>query len=339
MSAFSNDIAVDLGTTNTLVYVVDRGIIIDEPSVVAVSARRGTREVWAVGAAAVQIIGRTPESLELVKPLQDGVIADFLAVEEILRQFIRRARTMRGLRRPSVLVSVPAGATPVERRAVADAVQEAGARKVLLIAEPVAAALGAGLPVDEAPASMVVDIGGGTADLAVLSRGSIVEARSSRCAGHAMDAAIVRHVRRAHGLAITTENAEQIKIEAGSASTTARQKADTTIRGRDVRGGRLKSVVLTGKDIATALEAPIDDLAEFLARALEDLPPKVSAEIETRGICLTGGGALLDNLGEELGRRLRIGFFVPRDPLRTVIKGSALVLEQLEDWEHLLIRV
>ena len=214
---FSDDIAIDLGTANTLVHVVGRGIIIDESSVVAVLVRGGTREVLAVGLRAKAMLGRTPEPIELVRPMRDGVIADFIATEEMLRQFISRAKTMLGFRRPRILICVPAGATPVERRAVYETAVSAGARKVYLIEEPVAAALGAGLPIDGPSAFMVVDIGGGTTDIAVLSRGNVVQARSLRVAGNAMDEAIMRYIRRKHGLVIGEANAERVKIEAGTA--------------------------------------------------------------------------------------------------------------------------
>jgi rod shape-determining protein MreB len=239
-SVFSDDIAVDLGTANTLVCVVGRGVIIDEPSVVALRNHRGTRELLAVGLKAKQMLGRTPEGIETIRPLRDGVIADFLATEEMLRQFIKRAKTKSGFRRPRILISVPAGATPVERRAVYETALSAGARQVYLVEEPVAAAIGAGLPVDEPTGSMVLDIGGGTADLAVLSLGGVVMARSIKVAGNAMDEAIIRYVRKEHQLLIGEANAERIKIEAGSASPTPNGRAaEIHIMGRDLKLGNL----------------------------------------------------------------------------------------------------
>jgi rod shape-determining protein MreB len=217
-SVLSDDIAIDLGTANTLVHVAGKGIVIDEPSVVALRSRGGVREVLAVGHKAKMMLGRTPESIETIRPLRDGVIADFIATEEMLRQFIKRTKSMLGFVRPRILICVPAGATPVERRAVYETALSAGARKAYLIEEPVAAAIGAGLPVDEPTGSMVVDIGGGTTDIAVLSLGGVVQARSLRCAGNAMDEAIIRFVRRNHQLLIGEPNAERIKVEAGSAS-------------------------------------------------------------------------------------------------------------------------
>jgi len=338
-TAFSDDIAIDLGTANTLVSVVGRGIIIDEPSVVAVRARNGTREVLAVGQKAKMMLGRTPESIETIRPLRDGVIADFIATEEMLRQFIKRAKSMLGFRRPRILICVPAGATPVERRAVYETAVSAGARRVYLIEEPVAASLGAGLPIDEPSGSMVVDIGGGTTDIAVLSLGGVVQARSLRCAGNAMDEAIIRYVRRRHQLLIGEANAERIKIEAGSAVAQPNGRdTEIHIRGRDLRQGRPKSIVLGPHDIAEALEVPIEEIAEFTQRALEDLPPEVSTDICERGINLTGGGALLDKLDTELERRVGVRFLVPESPMQCVVKGTMIVMEQFAEREHLLIK-
>jgi len=256
-SLFSDDIAIDLGTSNTLVHVLGRGTVIDEPSVVAIRTRNGQREVLAVGETAKLMLGRTPESIETIRPLRDGVIADFIATEEMLRQLIKRTKRMFGLVRPRILICVPAGATPVERRAVFETAVSAGARKVFLIEEPVSAAIGAGLPVDDPSGLMVVDIGGGTTDIAVLSLGGVVQARSLRCAGNAMDEAIIRYVRRRHQLLIGDANAERIKIQAGTATTVPNGRdAEIHIRGRDLRQGRPKSIVLSPAHIAEALEDP-----------------------------------------------------------------------------------
>jgi rod shape-determining protein MreB len=337
-SAFSDDIAIDLGTANTLVHVAGRGIIIDEPSAVAVRTHRTSREILAVGRKAKTLIGRAPESIELVRPLRDGVIADFIATEEMLRQFIKRAKTMLGFRRPRILICVPAGATPVERRAVYDTAMSVGARKVYMIAEPVAASLGAGLPIDDPGGSRVVDVGGGTADIAVLSGGSIVAARTLRCAGNAMDEAIIRYVRRKHNLLIGEANAERIKIEAGTAQAGANGRAEVHIRGRDLRMGWAKSAVLTPRDIAEALTEPVEALADFVQRALEELPPDVVSDITRRGIHLTGGGALLDKLDLALTRRVGVKFHVQQNPMHCVVKGSAAVLAGLAERAHLLMR-
>ena len=337
-SAFSDDIAIDLGTANTLVHVAGRGIIIDEPSVVALKVTSTSREILAVGQKAKQMLGRTPESIETIRPMRDGVIADFVATEEMLRHFIKRTKTMLGFRRPRILICVPAGATPVERRAVYETAISAGARKVYIIEEPVAAAIGAELPIDEPAGSMVVDMGGGTTDVAVLSLGGVVQARSLRVAGNAMDDAIQRYVRREHQLVIGEANAERIKIEAGSASLNVNGSAtEVHIRGRDLKQGRTKSIVLGTEDIAEALAAPIEEIAEFIQRALEDLPPDVGADVCDRGICLTGGGALLDRIDKELERRVGVKFTIPANPTHCVVKGSAAVLEKLPAREHLLI--
>jgi rod shape-determining protein MreB len=335
---FSDDIAIDLGTANTLVHVVGRGIIIDEPSVVAVQVRGGMREVLAVGLRAKAMLGRTPEPIELVRPMRDGVIADFIATEEMLRQFISRAKTMLGFRRPRILICVPAGATPVERRAVYETAVSAGARKVYLIEEPVAASLGAGLPIDGPSAFMVVDIGGGTTDIAVLSRGNVVQARSLRVAGNAMDEAVMRYVRRKHGLVIGEANAERIKIEAGTALAAPNgRQIEIHIKGRDLRQGRMKSAVLGPQHMGEALSGPVAEMAEFIQRALEDLPPEIAAEVVKRGIVLTGGGALLNRLDVALSQITGARFVVPDSPMHCVIKGTATVLEQLAERQHLLI--
>jgi rod shape-determining protein MreB len=338
-SAFSDDVAIDLGTANTLVHVAGRGIIIDEPSIVAVRAYRGVREILGVGRKAKALVGRTPESLEIVRPLRDGVIADFVATEEMLRQFIKRTKSALGFRRPRILICVPAGATPVERRAVYDTAMSVGARKVYLIAEPVAASLGAGLPIEEPGGAMVVDIGGGTTDIAVLSSGIIVSARTLRCAGNAMDEAIIRYVRRKHHLLIGEANAERIKIEAGTAQAAANGRtAEVHIRGRDLRKGLAKSVVLTPKDVAEALAEPIGAIADFVQRALEDLPPDILSDIARRGVHLTGGGALLDKIDAALTRRVGVKFHVQKNPMHCVVKGSAAVLSGLPEHAHLLMR-
>ncbi|HZT46866.1 MAG TPA: rod shape-determining protein [Hyphomicrobiaceae bacterium] len=336
--AFSDDIAIDLGTANTLVHVVGRGIIIDEPSVVAVQVRGGTRVVLAVGLRAKAMHGKTPEPIEIVRPMRDGVIADFVATEEMLRQFISRAKTMLGFRRPRILVCVPAGATPVERRAVYETAVSAGARKVYLIEEPVAASLGAGLPIDGPQAFMVVDIGGGTTDIAVLAQGNVVQARSLRVAGNAMDEAIMRYVRRRHGLVIGESNAERIKIEAGTALAQPNgRQVEIHIKGRDLRDGRIKAVVLGPADMAEALSGAVSEMAEFIQRALEDLPLRTAEDVVRRGIVLTGGGALLDRLDRALARLVGVEFIVPESPMHCVIKGTAAVLEQIAERQHLLI--
>jgi rod shape-determining protein MreB len=336
---FSDDIAIDLGTANTLVHVVGRGIIIDEPSVVALVTRDGIREVMEVGLRARAMQGqKLPEGVEIIRPMRDGVIADFIATEEMLRQFIRRAKRALGFRRPRILICVPSGATPVERRAVYETALSVGARRVYLIEEPVAAALGAALPIDGPSAFMVIDIGGGTSDVAVLSEGKVVAARSLRVAGNAIDEAIMRYVRRRHGLVIGELNAERIKIEAGAALVQANgRNVEVHIKGRDVRDRQPRSAVLSVAEIAEALAAPIGAIAEFIERALEDLPPSVLPEVEKQGLVLTGGGALLHGLDIALAERLAIKVQVPESPMHCVIRGTATALEHLNEREHLLV--
>ncbi len=335
----SDDIAIDLGTANTLVYVAGRGVILNEPSVVAVRSKGGVRDVLAVGEKAKQMLGRTPESIETIRPLRDGVIADFVATEEMLRQFIGRTKSIVDFIRPRILICVPAGATPVERRAVYETAMTAGARKVYLVEEPVAAAIGAGLPIDEPKGSMIVDIGGGTTDIAVLSLGGVVQASSIRCGGNAMDEAIIRYVRRNHQLLIGEANAERIKIEAGSASREVNGAAtEIVIRGREIREGKPKTAVLGPHNIAEALEVPIEKIAEFIQHTIEDLPPELSTDICERGIHLSGGGSKLAKLDQELERRIGIKIHLPERPEQCVIAGSAAILETLKEREHLLIR-
>ncbi len=338
-SAFSDDIAIDLGTANTLVHVVGRGVIIDEPSVVAVVQRGGSREVLGVGLKAKALIARRPpERVELIRPMRDGVIADFIATEEMLRQFITRAKSMLGFRRPRILIGVPAGATPVERRAVYETALSAGARKVYLLEEPVAAAIGAGLPIDNPDAFMVVDVGGGTTDIAVLAEGNVVQARSRRIAGTAMDEAIMRHIRRKHHLIIGEANAERLKMEAGTAVAQPNgQHIEIRIKGRDLRIDRPMEAVLSPSDMAEALAGPIGEMSEFVRRALEDLPAPVANDVIRQGIVLTGGGAMLDRLDVALQRNVGVKFMVPPTPMHCVIRGSAAVLESLDTREHLLI--
>ena len=338
MSAFSDDIAIDLGTANTLVYVPGRGIIIDEPSVVAIRSRNGTREVIAVGQRAKMMVGRTPDGIETIKPMRDGVIADFVATEAMLRHFLTRAKSAFGFRRPRVMICVPAGSTPVERRAVFETAVTAGARKVYLIEEPVAAALGAGLPVKEPMGSMIVDIGGGTTDIAVLSLGGVLESKSIRCAGYAMDDAIIRYIRREHQLLVGETNAERIKMEVGTAYQGANgRQVEIRISGRDLKTGRPKVIVLGPQDVARSLESPLELIAEAIQRTLERLPAEVATDIAERGICLSGGGALLNKIDVELGRRTGGRFHVPENPTHSVIRGTGMVLERLSEHEQFVI--
>lgn len=337
-AVFSDDIAIDLGTANTLVHVAGRGIIIDEPSVVAVRAKDIPRHVIAVGEAALTLKERSPEPIDLIRPLRDGVIADFVATEEMVRSFITRAKSKFGFRRPRILICVPAGATPVERRAVYETAKAAGARRVYLVEEPVAAAIGAGMEIDDSVATMILDIGGGTSDIAVLSKGEIVYTASLKVAGNAFDEAIRRYVRRAHQLGIGLASAERIKIEAGAAGSRANGRvAEAHIRGRDVVQRRMKSVVLRPHDVGAALEGPIADMAELVRRALEDLAPEFRADVGKRGVLMTGGGALLNGLDVELTRQVGVPFKVAPNPMQCVVGGTAIILASLGEREQLLV--
>lgn len=335
---FSDDIAIDLGTANTLVHVAGRGIIIDEPSVVAVRAKDTPRHVIATGEQAITLKARSPDPIELIRPLRDGVIADFVATEEMLRTFISRAKSKYGFRRPRILICVPAAATPVERRAVYETAKAAGARRVYLVEEPVAAAIGAGVEIDKDGVTMILDIGGGTSDIAVLTLGEVVHTASLKVAGNAFDEAIRRYVRRAHQLSIGLASAERIKIEAGAAGTRANGRvAEAHIRGRDVVRKRMKEVVLRPHDVGTALEGPIGDMAELVRRALEDLSPEHRAEVGKQGILMTGGGALLEGLDAELARQVGVPFRLAPNPMQCVVTGTAIILASLGEREQLLV--
>lgn len=333
---FSDDITIDLGTANTLVHVAGKGIVIDEPSLVAVRLHGAAREVLGVGAAARTLLIRSPDKLEGLRPLRDGVIADFAATEEMLRQFLKRTKSMLGFRRPRVLVCVPAGATPVERRAVYETVEQVGARKIYLVEEPVAAAIGAGLPIEMNAAFLVVDIGGGTTDIAVLANGAVMQSRSLKCAGNAMDEAIVRYVRREHRLIVGEANAEKIKIAAGTADTKGKRAAKIRLKGRDLDTGEEKTVALSARDVAVALAGPVEEIADFIERAIGDLPADLATDVTARGILLSGGGGQLHGLDRELERRLEIAVEVSPTPMHCVVKGAAAILADLTHHRQLL---
>ena len=335
----SSDMAIDLGTANTLVYVPGRGIVLDEPSVVAVAVRDGVREVIAVGHEAKLMMGRTPGSIQVVQPLREGVIADFAAAEEMIKRFIRRVHPRHPFAHPRILICVPASATPVERRAVHEAGIVAGARRVYLIEEPVAAAIGAGLPVTEPRGSMIVDIGGGTTDIAVTSLGGVLYSRSFRTAGHAMDAAIINYIRFNHRILIGEATAEALKKESGSAIAKVNgARVSIPIKGRDLQRGLPREVILQSEDIADALGAPIQQILEGIQQALADIPPDLASDIGDAGIYLTGGGALLSGLDVRLAQETGVKFKIAEDPLRCVARGTGMALEQLESITDLLIK-
>ncbi len=339
MGFVSSDMAIDLGTANTLVYVPGRGIVLEEPSVVAIARRDTGREVIAVGREAKSMVGRTFGPIETVQPMRDGVIADFTAAEEMIKHFVRQVHRRSAFTSLRILICVPASATPVERRAVHEAALAAGARRVYLIEEPVAAALGAGLPVSEPRGSMIVDIGGGTTDFAVMSMGNVIYSRSIRTAGNAMDEAIINYVRFNHHLLVGASSAEAIKKEAGTAIAKANGTRVTVhVRGRDLQRGLPTEITLEPQDIANALSLPIQQIVTGIQQALSEIPPDLAGDIAQAGIFLTGGGALLDKLDVRLSNETGVKFRVAEDPLRCVARGSGIALEQLGSMADLLIK-
>ncbi|MEI7560059.1 MAG: rod shape-determining protein [Actinomycetes bacterium] len=320
------DIAVDLGTANTLVYVRGRGIVLSEPSVVAVDQRSG--EVHAVGAEAKRMLGRTPGTISAIRPLKDGVIADFEVTEEMLRHFIQKVHQGR-FAHPRVVVCVPSGVTNVEQRAVEEACISAGARQAYLIEEPMAAAIGSGLPVGEPTGSMVVDIGGGTSEMAVISLGGIVVAKSIRVAGDEFDEAIVNYVKRDYKVLIGTQTAEEVKVQIGSAFP-MEEELQAEIRGRDLVSGLPKTVVLTSEEIRTALEDPIQQILGAVRETLDQTPPELASDIMDRGIMMAGGGSLLNGLVERIRNETQMPVHLAESPLTCVAIGSGKSLEEFE---------
>src|SRR5258707_2009832 len=301
LGMLSSDMAIDLGTANTLVYVKGRGVVLNEPSVVAMMTKNGKKHVLAVGNDAKQMLGRTPGNIEAIRPMRDGVIADFEVAEEMIKHFIRKVHNRRSFANPMIIVCVPSGSTAVERRAIQESALSAGARRVFLIEEPMAAALGAGLPVSEPTGSMVVDIGGGTTEAPVLSLGGIVYSRSVRVGGDKMDEAIIAYIRRHQNLLIGEASSERIKKEIGSAAPPADgDRVNLDIKGRDLLNGVPKEIIITQRHIAEALAEPVGSIVEAVKGALEATPPELAADIVDKGIVLTGGGFLLANFGPVL---------------------------------------
>ncbi len=329
----SADMAIDLGTANTLVYVKGRGIVLNEPSVVAIINRRGKKQVQAVGDEAKMMLGRTPGNIEAIRPLRDGVIADFEVAEEMIKHFIRKVHNRRSFASPQVVVCVPSGSTAVERRAIQESAESAGARKVYLIEEPMAAAIGAGLPVTEPTGSMVVDIGGGTTEVAVLSLGGIVYSRSVRVGGDKMDEAIIAYIRRTHNLLVGEATAERVKKEIGSACAPEDGNGATiTIKGRDLMNGVPKEIVITQRQIAESLAEPVGAIVEAVKVALEHTAPELAADIVDKGIVLTGGGALLGNLDFVLRHSTGLPVSIADEPLSCVALGTGRVLEDMKNF-------
>lgn len=340
LDRFSSDIAIDLGTANTVIYEKNKGVVLDAPSVVALIHKNGTTKPYAFGHEAKNMLGRTPTDIEAKRPLQDGVIADFKAAEEMIKYFIRSVKDKRSFTGPMIVVCVPSGSTPVERRAIQEAAEGAGARAVYLIEEPMAAAIGAGLPVTEPTGSMVVDIGGGTTEVAVLSLGGIVYARSVRVGGDKMDEAIISYIRRNFNLLIGESTAEKIKKQIGTACVIDSDGPlrEIEIKGRDLINGIPKEMVLNEKQIAESLAEPISQIVEAVKVALECTPPELSSDIVDKGIVLTGGGALLKNLGNVLRDATQLPVFVADNALACVALGIGRVLEDFPKLKHVLFR-
>jgi len=327
---FSNDLAIDLGTANTLIYVKGKGIVSCEPSVVAVQRdARGGNKVLAVGREAKEMLGRTPGNIRAVRPLRDGVIADFEITEAMLRYFIARAHNRRTLVKPRIIICVPFGITEVEKRAVKESAESAGAREVYLIEEPMAAAIGAGLPITEPSGNMIVDIGGGTTEVAVISLAGIVYSQSVRVGGDKMDDAIQAYLKRKYNLAVGEQTAERIKMQIGNAYP-LEQQLTTEVKGRDLVAGVPKTVVVNSDEIREALMEPLNGMVEAVLLALEKTPPELAADIVDKGIVLTGGGALLKNLDVLLREETGLPVMVCDDPISAVVLGSGKTLDHME---------
>ncbi len=334
----SVDMAIDLGTANTLVYVRDQGIVLNEPSVVAIQMIDGRKHVRAVGNEAKQMLGRTPGNITAIRPLRDGVIADFEITEAMIKHFIRKVHNRRSFVSPKMIICVPTGSTAVEQRAIIESAESAGASLVRLIEEPMAAAIGAGLPVTEPTGSMVVDIGGGTTGVAVIALAGIVYAKSVRVGGDKMDEAVIAYIRRVHNLLIGESSAEKIKKEIGSACPPADGEGKTMeIRGRDLLNGVPKEIVITERQMAEALAEPVSAIIEAVKIALEHTPPELAADIVDKGIVLTGGGALLTNLDLVLRHATGLAVTIADDPLSCVALGTGHALEEMKTLKTILL--
>ena len=336
MGVFSNDVAIDLGTANTLVYLKGKGIVLNEPSVVAVD--RTTGKVIAVGKEAKSMLGRTPDEIVAVRPLKDGVIADFEKTEDLLREFIQKALRRRTWVRPRIIICVPSGITEVEKRAVQDSAQHAGAREVLLVPEPIAAAIGVGLPVGKPSGNMIIDIGGGTTEIAVMALNSIVNQQSIRVGGDEMDEAIVQYVKKAYNLLIGEQTAEQIKIKIGSAFR-LEQEEEMEIKGRDLVAGIPKTMKISSVEVREALSEPLQQIVDALMQSLEKTPPELASDIVDRGIVMTGGGSLLRGIDMLLREATNLPITVAEDPLTCVVLGTGKILDDPTLYEKVLMSV
>jgi rod shape-determining protein MreB len=334
LSLFGRDLAVDLGTANTLVYARGRGVVLNEPSVVAINTTTGG--ILAVGTEAKRMIGRTPSNIVAIRPLRDGVIADFETTERMLRYFLQKVHRRRHFAKPRIVVCVPSGITGVEQRAVKDAGYQAGARKVYIIEEPMAAAIGVGLPVHEPTGNMVVDIGGGTTEVAVISLGGIVTSQSIRNGGDRIDAAIIAYVKKEYSLMLGERTAEDIKMAIGSAFPTP-DEAHAEIRGRDLVSGLPKVIVVSAEEVRKAIEEPVNAILDAVKTTLDQCPPELSGDVMDRGIVLTGGGALLRGLDERLRHETGMPVHVADNPLNSVAIGAGRCVEEFEALKQVLI--
>ena len=337
LGIFSNDLAIDLGTANTCVYVKGQGIVLREPSVVAVKKdSRGNDQVLAVGSEAKRMLGRAPGNIRAIRPMKDGVIADFEVTEAMLRYFISKVHNQRRLVRPRIMICVPTGITQVEKRAVKESALSAGAREVYLIEEPMAAAIGANLPIQEPTANMVVDIGGGTTEVAVISLSGIVYSRSVRVGGDKMDEAILRHVKRKYNMLIGEATAEEIKIQIASAYP-MEEEQQIEVKGRDLVTGIPQTIVITSEEVRKAIAEQVDAIVQAVRQALEQTPPELAADIVERGIVLTGGGALLKGLDQLLREDTSLPIFSVDDPLATVVMGTGIALDNMRTLREVCI--
>jgi rod shape-determining protein MreB and related proteins len=334
MSLFAKDIGIDLGTANTLVHVKGRGIVLREPSVVAINKKTG--EILAVGDSAKEMIGRTPGNIVAIRPMKDGVIADFDITQSMLKYFIRKAMSKGVFSKPRVVICVPSGVTEVEKRAVEEATLQAGAKEAYLIEEPMAAAIGANLPVEEPSGSMVVDIGGGTSEVAVISLGGIVTSKSLRVAGDELDEAIVHYIKKEYNLMIGERTAEEIKVKIGAAFPKPKDES-LDIRGRDLITGLPKTLTITSTEIMEAIKEPINSIVDSIKYTLEKTPPELAADIMDRGIMLTGGGALLSGLDKLIKEETGMSVSIAENPLDCVVMGAGKVLEEIEVLKKVLI--
>ena len=326
---FSNDIAIDLGTANTLIYIKGKGIVLDEPSVVAVQVdNAGRNETLAVGTEAKKMLGRTPGSIQAIRPMKDGVIADFVITGKMLKAFIRKVNSSKWAAAPRIVICVPCGATQVERKAIRDSAQEAGASAVYLIEEPMAAAIGAGLPIEEPTGSMVVDIGGGTTEVGVISLNGVVYSHSIRVGGDTFDEAIIQYVRRNYGMLIGEASAEEIKKRIGSAFPST-EVSEMDVKGRNLAEGIPRSFTITSNEVLEALADPLSQIVQAVRSALEQTPPELGADIAERGLVLTGGGALLKGLDRLLAEETGLPVLIAEDALTCVARGSGKALQMI----------